>query len=351
MGGSTPPAPTQSTTYQLSPEQRQLMDLAIPGVKQFAAQVPQRYPGDTVAGFTAPQIAGQEAATAAAGTQAGLAKTAADVFTQLPTQLAQGVPGLQPFVGQTQQYEKNPWEGLAQADPALQSYIDASTRPLYQNLTNTVLPNIRGGAITAGGFGGSRQGIAEGTAAGQTALAAGDTASKLAGSQYATNVGALQNRYATNVAADQARYATNVNAEQQRLDLMQRARAGDMQALTQLLALTPTVQQAQVAPALTLSGVGDVQQAQNQAELSGQIQGYNYDQLAPFLQSKEILSLLQGLPGGTTLSTGSVPPQPSALNRALGGAATGASLGSALMPGVGTGVGAVGGAILPFLMG
>ena len=52
------------------------MDLAIPGVKQFAATVPQRYPGTTVAPFTDAQTAGQNMALSAAGDQAATAKTA-----------------------------------------------------------------------------------------------------------------------------------------------------------------------------------------------------------------------------------------------------------------------------------
>src|SRR4249920_333793 len=144
MGGSAPTAPTQSTTYQLSPEQRQLMDLAMPGVKQFAASVPQRYPGETVSPFTSAQTTGQNMALDAAGAQADTAKTASDVFRQLPSQVAQQIPGLQPFVGQTQNYEQNPWQGLAAADPAMSSYIQAAQDPLYKNLTEQVLPNVRG---------------------------------------------------------------------------------------------------------------------------------------------------------------------------------------------------------------
>jgi hypothetical protein len=124
-----------------------------------------------------------------------------------------------------------------------------------------------------------------------------------------------------------------------------------MTALTQLLALTPTVQGAQLAPALTTSGVGETQQAQAQAQKAAEIAGYNYDQLAPFLQSQQILALLQGMPGGTTLSTGSVPPQPSALAKGLGGAFAGGSLGASVGGLPGAGIGAVGGAVLPFLMG
>jgi hypothetical protein len=46
MGGkSDTPAPTQTSTYTLSPEQRQLMDLAMPGLKSFAATVPAKVSG------------------------------------------------------------------------------------------------------------------------------------------------------------------------------------------------------------------------------------------------------------------------------------------------------------------
>ena len=70
MGGSSPPpAPTQSTTYQLSPEQRELMNLAMPGLKSFAANVPQRYPGETVVPFTSAQEKGQQLALSAADAQ------------------------------------------------------------------------------------------------------------------------------------------------------------------------------------------------------------------------------------------------------------------------------------------
>ena len=86
----------------------------------------------------------------------------------------------------------------------------------------------------------------------------------------------------------------------------------------------------------------------NQAMLGQDVNAFNFDQMAPFLQSKEIMSLLQGLPGGTTTSTANTP-QANPWTQALGGAATGASLGTAIMPGIGTGVGAGAGALLPFL--
>jgi hypothetical protein len=193
-------------------------------------------------------------------------------------------------------------------NPAVQGAISAATRPIYQNLTEQALPAIRGEAVTTGNFGGNRQGIAEGLASRGASQAAGDTGSKLA----------------------EAAYENNVNAQLKAMGLL------------------PTVQSAQVAPAITTSGVGDVRQNLAQAQLGEQVQNFNWDQMAPFLQSKEIMSLLQGLPGGATVSTGNTPQANPAL-QALGGAASGAALGSALLPGVGTGIGAAGGALLPFL--
>lgn len=278
--------PKQETTQVLSPEQRQLMDLAIPGVTKFAATVPQRYQGSQVADFTGPQVQGQQMALGAAGSQGTLAGNAADA-TNFYT-------------------SGNIWDPAA--NPNLQGAISATTRPITQNLTENQLPAIRSEAVQTGNFGSSRQGIAEGLASRGASQAIGDTASKLV----------------------QGQYDTNVNAQ------------------LKALGLTPTVQGAQTTPATTVSGVGDVQQAMNQARLSEQVGNFNYDQYAPFLQSKEIMSLLSGLPGGTVTSTGNVPQQNTAM-QALGGAAAGASLGTAIMPGIGTGVGAAGGALLPFL--
>lgn len=285
MGGKSQD-PVQKTTYELSPEQRELMNLAMPGVRTFAASTPQRYQGNQVAGFTPEQTAGQNMALGAAGTQNNLATNAANASNFYTS--------------------GNIWDPAN--NPNLRGAIDASVRPIYENLTEKALPAIRNEAVTTGNFGSSRQGIAEGLATREASRAAGDTAAKIA----------------------QNEYETNVNAQLRALGLL------------------PTVQGAQVAGATTTSGVGDVRQSMNQALINQDVSGFNYDQMAPFLQSKEILSLLQGLPGGTTVSTGN-SPRANPWTQALGGAAAGASLGSAIMPGIGTGVGAGAGALLPFL--
>lgn len=280
-------APKQETTYQLSPEQRQLMDLAMPGVRDFAASTPQRYSGSQVAGFTPEQVQGQSQVLGAAPVQGDLARSAA---------------------GANEFYTSGDiWNPAS--NPNLKGAIDASVRPIYENLTEKALPAIRGEAVTTGNFGSSRQGNAEGIATREASRAAGDTAAKIA-----------QNEYETNVSAQ-----------------------------LKAMGLLPTVQGAQTVEGTTTSGVGDVRQSMNQAMLNQDVNAFNFDQMAPFMKSKEIISLLQGLPGGTTVSTGSVPSA-NPWMQSLGGAASGAALGSAIMPGVGTGVGALGGALLPFLM-
>lgn len=286
MSTSAQAAPTQSSTVKLGPQQEELFNLAMPGLRQFAATTPQRYQGETTAGFDPSQVAGQEAALTAAGSQKTLADNAAT----------------------TSNYWLNPGVLDVNNDPYVRSAIDASTRPITDQLMETVLPGLRSGSVGNGTFGSSRQGIAEGLASGKASQAIGDTGAKL---------------------AEEARQ-TNIRAQLQAMGLL------------------PQTIQAQTAPATTTSAVGDVRQQMAQAGLNEQAGAFNFDQYAPFLQSKEILSLLQGVPGATTINTGSVPPQQSKGLQALGGAATGASLGSMFGP-IGTGIGAAGGAVLPFL--
>lgn len=286
MSGGGSNQPTQTSTYQLSPEQRQLYNLALPGVKSFAASVPQRYSGSTVAGFDPAQVAGQNMALDAAGGQANLAQNAAGSNNFLLGDI---------------------WNPAS--NPNLQNAVDAAVRPVTENYQNVVRPAIRDEFQGAGQqFGGSRRFNAEDAGANTYLRNVGDTASKL-----------VQNEY-----------DTNINAQ------------------LKALGLVPQTQSALVAPAATTSGVGDVRQNLQQLLLSQDVNNFNYDQLAPFLQSKELLSLLTGLPGGTVTSTAN-NPSTNPLTSALGGAATGASLGSAILPGAGTAAGAGLGALLAFL--
>lgn len=284
MAKESPPQ-TQTTTYQLSPEQRQLMNLAMPGITQFAANTPQRYQGSTVAGFDPSQVAGQEGALGSAGVQTGLARGGAS------TSLDWLSPGA---------LDVN-------RNPGVQGMIEKSTRGINQALTEQALPAIRDSAERSGNFGSSRQGIAEGLASGRASQAIGDATSGILSKAYDTNV----------------------------------------DAQLKALGLLPQTTAAQTQGDLTTSAVGDTRQAMAQQLLGETVGNFNYDQLAPYLQSKDIMSLLTGLPGGTNVSTASTP-QRNLLTSGLGGAAAGASLGSMFGP-IGTGAGAGIGGLLAFL--
>lgn len=285
MNGSPQPQ-TQTTQQVLSPEQRQLMDLAMPGVTQFAATVPQRYQGTQIAGFDPAQVSGQTGALGSAGVQTDLARSGA---------------------GTTQNW-LSPQALDVNNNPAVQAMLDKNARSVNTALTETALPAIRDSAEHTGNFGASRQGVAEGVATGKASTALADA-----------NASTLNNAYNTNV-----------------------------ESQLKALGLLPQTSGIQTQGDLTTSGVGDVRQALSQAQLNEKVGNFNYDQMAPFLQSKEIMSLLTGLPGGSTTTTASTP-QKNPLTGALGGAAAGASLGSAIMPGIGTGIGGGLGALLSFL--
>lgn len=70
------------------------------------------------------------------------------------------------------------------ANPYLQAQADAITNQTNQNLRTNVLPSISSGAISAGGYGGSRQGIAEGNAIGLTNQGLSNSLANLYGTNY-----------------------------------------------------------------------------------------------------------------------------------------------------------------------
>lgn len=289
MAKGAPPQQVQSSTTQISPEAQKIFNLAFPKMEAFAGSVPERYNGTGIAGFDPNQVAGQEAVLGATPTQQSIVQGGANT--------------------------SNFWTGDNVWDPAnntqLQAGVDAVTRPISQAYTNDFLPAVRSEAIRTGGLGGSRQGVHEAVGAEKAGRAMGDAAARFVGDQY----------------------STNVNAQLKALGLL------------------PQTAQAQTIPGVTQSGVGDVRQAQEQARLNETISQFNYDELAPWLQAKELLSVIPGMPGATTTSTANNPPQPSGMARALGGAATGAALGGALVPGMGHLAGGGIGALLPFLLG
>lgn len=254
---------TQTTKTELSDEQKQLLGLAMPYAKEFAANPPQLPGGSMTAGFDPLQVQGQQQALTAAGAQQGVADDAKSGSNFLLTK------ALYP-----------------ETNPALRATIDAAVRPIQENLVSSTLPAVRGEAALKGQYGGSRQGIAEGLASRSASQAIGDTSAKVANEGY-----------------------------QSGLDAMYRA-----------LGLAPQTADLQTTPAITTAGVGDVRQGQQQREIDEATYRSMYSGQLPLMTAQELVALTTGTPGGSTISTGT-QPKGSPLSGGLGGALAGAGAG------------------------
>lgn len=267
-GGGDSGGGDSTTTVQqsLAPEQRQILSAAIPVVSDFANNPPTQYQGSSVAPFNAQQLQAQ-------GLLSDAALGSATDFTNylLSNQQRLNDIGLNP-----------------QDNPALPGLIQAGIRPLTENLTQNVLPNVRNQAVAGGQYGGSRQGIAEGLATQSFNNAAGDVVSNILGTAYSSG---LENA-------------------------------------TRAQAIGPTVLGSTSYPGALLSAVGDQNYNQQQAQLSDTINRYYQEQLLPFLAAQEAAGVAFGIPAGNTTTNAQVPGTSSnGLLQGLGGAAAGAGLG------------------------
>ena len=242
-GGGGGQTSTTSTVQKLSPEQQRLINLVIPTAEEFIKSPPELFPGSAIQPFDPLQVQAQEDLLALAGPGGAL-----------PGLAGQAGTGLEFLLGPVLFPESN---------PALAAATEAAVRPLSQQFENVTLPGIRGEAITAGGFGGSRQGIAEGLAAQGLTQATGDV-----------------------IASIQA------NAFQQSLDAMVKA-----------LFASPSIAQLQTLPTAATGAVGAQRQQFEQSLLSEEAQRFISEQLLPFATAQDVAALAFGIPGGSVTST------------------------------------------------
>jgi hypothetical protein len=249
--GAASPGPSQTTTVS-NPMQQKLFSLAMPYAKDFAKSGGPELPGfSRVQGFDPLQTQGQEMVLGNTGTQQDVVGAAA----------------------QGNQFLSSGAALTPDSNPALQATIDASVRPIYQNLTETVLPKIRGGAVQTGNWGGSRQGIMEGLATARAGQTAADTAAKVATTGY----------------------------------------LGGLDAMGKAQGQAGAVAGAQSIPGATTSGVGDVRQALAQLMLGERASDFNYEQSLPLMMAKEIMGLGAMVPAQGQTTTASVPQQNSTM--------------------------------------
>lgn len=290
-GGDT----TTTTVQQLSREQRELLNLALPGVRDIVANPPEPFPRSTVAGFTRTQKAGQQAALDAASQQvAPLAQTAAGGAESLqgfgiPVGLAgatAALGGLQPadaflnflLSGQAFSPETNPF--LAQA-------AEAAIRPLEQSFGQTILPGIRSAALEVDQFGSSRQGIAEGIAGQELLAQEGDISSRIFSQGFSDVLGAATQALGTTQGTGVAAFESLLGEG------------------SKSLFASPALGNLSLLPSFVEEGVGFQQQQLKQAKLTAKVDAFNLEQILPFLISQQIANLAFGVPGGTVTSTSS----------------------------------------------
>jgi hypothetical protein len=288
-GGGGQSSGTTTTVQKSDPwegQQPYLLDIFSEAQKQYRSGGPQYFQGSTLAAPNAQQTQAQGMATqAATGAQQQLADT--------------GAAGINYAVNDAIDVRNNPFLAAAQ-EGAIRPAVRAFTDP------GGVLSNIRSDFGTNGQYGGSRQALATGTAAGRLGESILDTTSRMGSEAYTAG-----------------------------LDAQGRA-----------LALLPQIQQAQLAPAQTVAAVGDANQDYIQSLINEEIKRHNFQQSAPSINLANYQNLVQGAYGGS--ATGSVTQpiaQRNPFTGALGGAMAGAQLGS-MVPGIGTGVGALAGALI-----
>lgn len=166
-------------------------------------------------------------------------------------------------------------------NPVVQNLVKASTDDVTQQLIRQAFPAIRSGAQLAGQFGGSRQGIAEGTAIGDAARAAQTTAAGI-------NLGAYDK---------------------------------GLSALMQGLQLAPSVQQMGYVPAEMLQAVGGQERAMLQSLINEDIARWQYNQGVPYTKLAEYANIVRSPIGGQS-ETYTTYPQTSGVQQIAGGVMT-----------------------------
>lgn len=257
------------------------------------------------------------------------------------------------------------------ANPYQQQMMEAATRPLTQQFSQTVLPGISSLYSKSGRLGSGSMERALGTATEQYGRALGDITAGLAGSQFQQERGLQQQALGQLAATSGQDIQTRLlgaqglqQAQQAALGTQLQAAGGvgtgQYQELTRQLgaaAAAPQIYGQQFLPAQTLAQVGAQREAIAAQPLQEQMARFGFEQRLPYEQLSGYLSSVYGSPLG---SYGTPAPQPQyagnqmvgALGGALAGGLGGYALGQAfggLNFGGGYGLpalGAIGGGLL-----
>ena len=160
MGGRTSQSSASTQTTSAPQDQQINLDMLMGGARDyFQGGGPKYFSGPTVASPDAYTTQGRDAA---AGYATGGGLNFVNGYQQ----------GEQTFLNPNNIYNPSQIPGYAAAREGVMRDANA-------NLTRNILPAIRAGAVADGAYGGSRQGIAEGLAAGEAARGVGDTLARM----------------------------------------------------------------------------------------------------------------------------------------------------------------------------
>lgn len=281
MGGSQPSGNT-TTTQNSAPwaaQQPYLQDLFKNAQNLYNSGGAQYYQGSTVAPYSATTNQGINMTA-----QRGLDGSASDAgASRLATDTMNG--------------------SYLNSNPYLDKMYDSAASAVTRNYQNAVQPGISSAFEASGRYGSGAQANAQSQAQLDLGQSLGNMASNIYGQNYASE------------------------------------RNNQMQAM----GFAPTLQSMDYNNLNHVLQAGGMQDQMNQAQLSDQVNRWNYNQNLPYQNLQRYQGLTGGNYGGT--ATTSQPYFQNKTAGALGGAMMGAQIGS-LIPGIGTGIGAIGGGLL-----
>lgn len=297
---------TTTTSSQIDPA---LLPFLTQGLQRaqslfLTGQQPEFFPGQT---YVSPSAATTES----------IAQQEAIARQQSPV-LQQAQQAYQASLGQVGQTAAG---GFLNANPYQQAMMEAATRPLTQQFSQSVLPGISSLYSRSGRLGSGSMERALGTATEAYGRSLGDITSNIAGSQY-----------------------------QQERGLQQQAQL----AQAQLAGAAPSFYGQQFLPSQTLAQVGAQQEAISAQPLQEQLARYQFGQQLPYQQLQGYLSSVYGTPlGSYGTQTTNAPTYQNRGAGILGGGIAGGLGGYALgqATGIGGTYGALGGAALGGLLG
>ena len=322
------------STQELAPEQRELLGMIMPTVRDYARQDLELFPESTIAGPTGTQVAArndilntatgqidplsdQSIATARSLMESGGAGGTFGTGQLLGT----GVQGRDTLGGifndfQRQQGSRDFLASGALLDPAtnpvLAAQTEAALRPITENLTRDVLPGIQSDFVGGNMFGSSRQGIAERGAINDYLTTAGEIATNLQANNFNQGLAAMLDTTGRATGAATSGAGTAVQAGQAGTGLALDSAIRSMMQGGDLAELA-------FMPGMTQEAIGAMQQQENQARISEEAQRFTTEQMLPFLQAQDIANLAFGIGGGSAITDASQSPAFDPVGTGLGG--------------------------------